>query len=106
MIKKIKSFLGNTKKSLKKKLEQNFLLTLGCLILIISGAGDLKSGRSTRFYQFHNVNTGRIVGKGMKTGGYPVAEIHNQAKLISAIGSSKIAIGLILLSGVKKEEIR
>ena len=78
----------------KNKFKNNFLFTLGSLILIISGMTD--------------INSGRIISMNVGGGYNPTVSrqydvnAFNTKKLINSLAFTKIGIGLILLS--KKDD--
>ena len=87
---KIKAIGKNLLKSVKNKLDENLVNTIGCFILILSGCGDINSGR-----EFAEI-------RGSFKTGFNI-NAHNTSKLIDAIGFTKIGVGLILLGKKTKD---
>ena len=77
------------------KLKNNFVFTLGSIILIISGLNDIGSGKTSYVKQ-------RGYGGNATYNTNFDVNAYNTSKLINAFGSTKIAVGLLLL-GKKKD---
>ena len=89
-VNKIKSIGKNGLKFLQNKLSKNFILTIGCFVLIGSGCTDINSGKDTSL-----INNARMLAQNWDV------NAHNTSKLLNAVGFTKIGVGLILLG--KKE---
>ena len=86
LISKVKSSFSNGLQYTRKKLKKNFVLTVGCLILIVSGVSEINSGS-----QMANSFRGRTGNNGDEAVG------HNTFVLINLFAYTKTATGLILL---------
>tara|TARA_S200000501_G_C20602234_1_gene646449 strand:- start:102 stop:401 length:300 start_codon:yes stop_codon:yes gene_type:complete len=78
----------------KNKFKNNFLFTLGSLILIISGLTDINSGTSS-FTQRRGSGGQATFSRQFDVNAF------NTSKLINSLAFTKIGVGLLLLSKKK-----